>query len=147
MKNPNKEIARLEKKIAQLKKTAEKAGQRNLKKLKKVSTAFARKNGFKSIEDIVAALHGRGVTNLPSVSRKGKITDETKTAIIADLKGGASARIVAEKHGVSTASVNNLKKKAGLVKGKKAAPKKVAKKKTAAPKVEADSKVEAETSN
>lgn len=51
--------------------------------------------------------------------KRAKITDETRKAILDDLKGGATAAAAAAKHGVSVPSVNLIKSAAGLVKKRK----------------------------
>jgi hypothetical protein len=49
--------------------------------------------------------------------KRGRIPEDIKSAIVDDLrKGGLVVREIAAKFGVSTATVNGLKKKAGLIK-------------------------------
>lgn len=89
--------------------------------------------GFASMTDFIRALIplADSPIELPSklVAKKGStrkrntITTETREAILSDLKEAklSSAKIAA-KHNVSTPTVNNIKKNAGLVKAKKQKP-------------------------
>lgn len=47
------------------------------------------------------------------------LNDDQRKEITALLKSGSTSRAAAEKYGISTATVNNIKKEAGLVKGRK----------------------------
>lgn len=137
--NYEKEIQRLEKKLAVAKvKLAKKQGEK--------WRQLAKDNGFATIDLFIKAM-----APFASPVLKGKLGAGTKTAvpvtaaapvqvqkrrkravidtkkregIIADLKAGKmTAAQVAEKHKVSLPSVSNIKKAAGLVKSKKAAKK------------------------
>lgn len=67
----------------------------------------------------------RGKTPKAGGRKPGKVgrsrvvlTDSQRSEITEMLRGGATARAAAEKYGVSSATVNNIKKEAGLVKGR-----------------------------
>lgn len=76
--------------------------------------------GYESSEDFLAAY--RGILKPAAKRRKARtaISDETKNAIIAELKAGKTNMEIATKHKVSAGTVQNIKKVAGLVQARAA---------------------------
>lgn len=76
----------------------------------------------KAFMNAFASANGIRVAKGGSTDRKPRtaISDEKRAAIVTDLKAGMSGVDVATKHEVSLASVQNIKKDAGLVKARKA---------------------------
>ncbi len=134
-----KKITKLEKQIAILKAKAAKAIVVGAKALRKHTTVFAKKHGFKRIEhlmDSLGSMEGAktasAVVEYPPPPRKrSKVTDSLRRNIVAALKAGKTTAVVAKMHKVSTATVNNIKKAAGLTKSKRS-PARASKKKKAA---------------
>lgn len=86
--------------------------------------------GFNSREDLIEALQGLGGGRrgrpkgsskaVPKVrGKRTKITAEMRTAIVKALKSGQKGVAVAAEFGISNPSLHNIKKAAGLVKGRK----------------------------
>ena len=62
---------------------------------------------------------GKAKSKPAKKGKRTKITDDIRKGIIAALKEGKTAQAVADKFGCSAPTVNQIKKKAGLVKAKK----------------------------
>jgi hypothetical protein len=116
------QIAKAEAALAEMKKKQAKQRREQLKGLPAMV-------GLKTAADLILALApmAKGVTvtkvegAAPAATggARSSISPEVKAAAIADLKAGnLSAAKIAEKHGVSVASVNNWKRAEGLTKGK-----------------------------
>lgn len=94
--------------------------------------------GYSNLNDFIKALKsaaGKGgkvkkagkAAKAPKAAKAGKrtrakITPELKQAVIADVHAGKSGAEIAKAHGISLPSVQNIKKEAGLVKARGAAP-------------------------
>ena len=114
----------------------QKAASQRVAHLKRLHSAF----GFSSRVELIDALmavdgagrHGgrrtakAGGTAAPAAARKSKrarVTPEMKSEIIKALKAGGPGGAVAKGFGVSSQTVQNIKKAAGLVKARKKASK------------------------
>ncbi len=135
-----KKITKLEKQIAILKAKAAKAMIAGAKALRKHTTVFAKKHGFKRMEhlmDSLGSMEGAKTSSAieqyppPPARKRSKVTDSLRKSIVAALKAGKTTAVVAKVHRVSTATVNNIKKAAGLTKSKRS-PARASKKKKAA---------------
>lgn len=124
-----KEIARLQREIAKLEARVAKEAARKLAKGRRKVTALARQLGYRTPQELIAALFGATVKSTPKAApirarKRARITDSDRKAIVADLKSGKlTAAAVAKKHGVSVPTVALIKRKAGLTKNR-SAPKK-----------------------
>ena len=154
--NPAKEIAKLKRQIATIEAKAAKAAKKKQASDKQKVTALARKLGYKTVKSLFSSLFEDASKPTPTVitattakkRKRATLTDADRQAIVADLKlGKLSAVKIAKAHGVSAATVNNLKKAAGLTKSRKPTKKPSAKKTTkrkAAPKKTVKKPVEVE---
>ena len=128
----------MKRKIASLEASVEKASAKKLKSDRKRVAALIRKLGYKTVDHLFAAISGKVAVMkaAPVKARKrAKITTAIRKSIVADLKrGGMTAGAIAKKHGVSVPTIGNIKKSAGLTRGRKA--KKKAVKRTPAKKKE-----------
>lgn len=125
----DKEVKKLERKIAALKaKSLKIEANRKKTALNKVMAVVA-KFGFESIQELLEIADTAAVAT-KTKKKRARITDTVRKSVVSMLKsGGKTVATVAKLHKVSTASVNSIKTKAGLIKSrKKAAPKRVAKK-------------------
>ncbi len=100
-----------------------------LKAAEKIVADLEKKGIAISVEEILERQRQGGTSKTPAakkVTSKSKkasgrrsrtvLSDEQKQALITDLKAGLITRVVAEKYGVSTATVANIKTSAGLTK-------------------------------
>lgn len=111
MDNLLQEIERKKQEIAELEKQA--AEQRKQKLL-----SLHEQVGLNSVHELIEALQEvAGVKSSGSKSkRRGRITPQLREEIGQALRDGASGSQVAQQFGISTASVQNIKKDLGLVK-------------------------------
>jgi hypothetical protein len=111
-----KELAEIEARALELRKAI---AQERAKEL----AALPMQYGFASMKEFIAALKGVGADVKKSApkgrKKRAKITPELKETIVAALKEGKTAPAIADEQGVSSASVNMIKKAAGLVKARK----------------------------
>jgi hypothetical protein len=117
-----KELAEIEAKIAALKPEIEQE-RRNL------LLTLPEKYGYASMQDLIAALKDvAGIKKKRTAKKKtaptdrkkrAKITPALKETIVKALKDGKTGPAVANEFGVSPASVNLIKKAAGLTKPRK----------------------------
>jgi hypothetical protein len=109
-----KELADLEAKTLELKKAIARERASEL-------AGLPGKYGYASLKEFIAAIKALGSKKGRSKGRKKRvrITPELKASIVKALKGKKAASAVAKESGVSMASVNLIKKAAGLVKPRK----------------------------
>jgi transposase len=127
-----KQIEKLKRKISTLEaKAAKDAAKRKTTALQKIMV-IVKKYGFATLAELTSNANSVLARPVPRSRKRAKITDDVRKAVLADLKKATdSALTIAQRHGISMPSVNNIKKAAGLTKSKKAkAAKKVAPKKT-----------------
>ena len=130
-------LTALQKAETQVQRLRQRAANERAGHLKELHKAF----GFASRRDLMdalAALDGPGRhsaspkstasgTTTAAAAKKGKrprVTPEMKTEIIKALKAGDSGEAVAKRFGVSSQTVQNIKKAAGLVQARKKKTKK-----------------------
>ena len=126
-------------KIEKLKNEIAAIEQAEIEATKAKFTALPAQVGLTTINELIAALlpYSKGITigkgrkpgavdkgsKTPAKSgkkgKRAKISDETRKAVIADLKAGMTAKAIAGKHDVSQPWVNLTKKGAGLTNSKK----------------------------
>jgi hypothetical protein len=108
-----KELADLEAKTLELKKAIARVRASEL-------AGLPSKYGYASVKEFIAALKAVGGKKGRSKGRKkrARITPELKASMVKALKGEKAASAVAKEFGVSLASVNLIKKAAGLVKAR-----------------------------
>src|ERR1017187_3722221 len=109
-----KELAKIEAKVLELKKAIARVRTSEL-------AGLPGKYGYTSLTEFIAALKAAGGKKGRSKGRKKRIriTPELKASIVRALKEKKAASAVAKESGVSMASVNLIKKAAGLVKPRK----------------------------
>jgi hypothetical protein len=109
-----KELAKIEARALELKKAIARERASEL-------AGLPRKYGYASLKEFIGALKAAGGKKGRSKGRKKpvRITPELKASIVKALKEKKPASAVAKESGVSIASVNLIKKAAGLVKAKK----------------------------
>ena len=108
-----KQLAEAETKARKLKEAIERERAKEL-------AVLPQKYGYGSLREFVAAL--KAVAGKKASRRRKKrtrITPKLKTDVVRGLKGGKAASAVAKESGISVASVNLIKKAAGLVKARK----------------------------
>lgn len=117
----DKEIRKLEKKLALLKAKAERSAAKNKETAIQRVSALVKKLGYASIHHLLQNVDD-AIASVPErIRKRTKITEHTRKGVIAMLKAGKTAAVTAKMNKVSTATVNNIKKAAGLTKSKKAA--------------------------
>jgi hypothetical protein len=116
----NKEILKLERKLASLRSRSAKADAKKKKTAFRNVTSLLKKFGFDSIHELLE-IADTAVVASSTKRKRAKIDDATRKAVVAVLKSGKTAAEVAKIHKISTATVNNIKKAAGLTKSKKIA--------------------------
>lgn len=105
----------------------------NLASAKKIADDLARQGIKMSPQEVLERKMGSGsggarkrrrsAVRSGASKRRGKLTPEARQALIDDLKQGAKINEAAKKHGVSSATVTNVKSAAGLTRGKSTASK------------------------
>jgi len=130
----DKEILKLKRKISSLEAKAAKAKERRKSIALRKVTVLLKKLGYSNLAALTADVGGSKVDPVATVRKRAIITASIRKDVVADLRTGKSAAVIAKKHGISLPSVNNIKKAAGLTKSRKAkkvvakrVPKKVAK--------------------
>ena len=120
--NIDEEIKKVERKLAALKARSLRAAARRKKTALSRVMETVKRFGFETIHELleVADTAAISTSHLPKRRRRTKVDDKLRKSIIAMLKTGETVAMVAGKYMVSTATVNNIKKAAGLTKSKKA---------------------------
>jgi hypothetical protein len=125
----DKEILKLERKLASLKARSIKSDARKKKTALRRVASLLKKLGYDSIQELLEIADTVAVVTA-SKRKRARITVPIKKGIISALKKGMTTKAVAEKYKVSTAAVSNIKAAAGLTRSKKlkkAAPRKPSK--------------------
>jgi hypothetical protein len=120
--NTDKEIKKLERKIAALKAKSLKSEAKRKKTALSRVLAVVKKFGFDTIQELLEIADTTAVVTA-TTRKRAKVTNPLRKSVIATLKTGKTASVVSKMHKISTATVNNIKKAAGLTNSKK--PKKV----------------------
>jgi hypothetical protein len=111
-----KELAEIEARALELRKAI---AQERAKELAGLPEQY----GYAGMKEFIAALKAVGSDAKKSApkgrKKRVKITPELKEAIVKALREGKTAPAIADEQGVSPASVNSIKKDAGLVKARK----------------------------
>jgi hypothetical protein len=111
-----KELAELEAKADEIRKTIELERASELARLPE-------QYGFASMREFIGALKAiagkKRVSKAKGHKKRARITPELKESIVKALKGKKAATVIANELSVSVASVNLIKKAAGLVKARK----------------------------
>ena len=72
-----------------------------------------------TLQDLLSHRGGKAKATKTGSGKRTVLTAAQRKQVISDLKGGATAAATASKFGVSTATVNNIKRSAGLTKSRK----------------------------
>ena len=111
-----KELAEIEAKADEIRKAIELERASELARLPE-------QYGFASLREFIGALKGIGgkkrISKAKGCKKRARITPELKESIVKALKRKKAATAIAEELSVSVASVNLIKKAAGLVKARK----------------------------
>jgi len=112
-----KELAEIEARAIELKKAI---AQERAKEL----AALPEQYGFGSMKEFISALKAVGGNTEKKTAptgrkKRARITPELKESVVKALGEKKAASAIAEEHGISVASVNVIKKGAGLVKARK----------------------------
>jgi hypothetical protein len=126
--NTDKEIKKLERKIASLKANGLKHAARRKKTALSKIGAVLKQFGYDTIHELLE-IADTAVVATTKTRKRTKVTDPIRKSVISDLKRGDTVSVVAKHHKISTATVNNIKKAAGLTKSSKPVVKKSAPKK------------------